>query len=56
MTTVRDFSEIARSASETGKITILDVDFRRYQNPSADTCYPLEYAFHLLGDMKDKLR
>ena len=27
---------------------------RRYENPPADTCFPLEYAYHLLGDPRDK--
>lgn len=26
----------------------------RYRNPPADTCYPLEYAYHLLGDVAGK--
>jgi SAM-dependent methyltransferase len=50
-----DLEEIARSASEARKIRLIDVDLARYQNPPADTCYPLEYAFHLLGDVRDKL-
>ena len=53
MPTAQDAAEIARSASEASKITIRDVDFTRYQNPPADTCYPLEYAFYLLGDAQD---
>jgi SAM-dependent methyltransferase len=55
MASARDLAEIARSASEASKIRLLDVDLTRYQNPPADTCYPLEYAFHLLGDVQDKL-
>jgi len=55
MTSAHDFEEIARSASEASKIRLLDVDLTRYQNPPADTCYPLEYAFYLLGDLQDKL-
>jgi SAM-dependent methyltransferase len=51
----QDFAEIARSASEASKIKLLNTDLSRYQNPPADTSYPLEYAFHLLGDVKDKL-
>jgi SAM-dependent methyltransferase len=27
---------------------------RRYDNPAADTAFPLEYAFHLLGDFRQK--
>ena len=55
MPSVHDLAEIVRSASEGSKTKILDVDLTRYQNPSADTCYPLEYAFYLLGDVRDKL-
>ena len=55
MPTARDLSEIARSASEASKIKIRDVDLTRYQNPPANTCYPLEYAFYLLGDAQNKL-
>jgi len=54
MSSDHDFAEIARSASEASKIKILDVDFTRYL-PPPDTCFPLEYAFHLLGDVQDKL-
>ena len=55
MPTAQDSAEIARSASEASKITIQEVDLKRYQNPPADTCYPLEYAFYLLGDAQDKV-
>jgi SAM-dependent methyltransferase len=55
MTTAHELAEIARSASEASKVTLRDVDLARYQNPPGDTCYPLEYAFHLLGDVQDKL-
>ena len=55
MATAHDSAEIARSASEASKIRIRDADLARYQNPPADTCYPLEYAFYLLGDAQDKL-
>lgn len=55
MGTDRDIAEVARSAAEARKIKIRDVDLTRYQNPPADTCYQLEYAFHLLGDVKGKL-
>lgn len=27
---------------------------RRYENPPADTCFPLEYAYHLLGDVRGR--
>jgi SAM-dependent methyltransferase len=54
MSSAHDAAEIARSASEASKIKVLDVDLSRYQNPPADTRYPLEYAFFLLGDVRDK--
>jgi SAM-dependent methyltransferase len=55
MASARDLAEIARSASEASKVKILDVELARYQTPSADTCYALEYAFYLLGDVHNKL-
>ena len=55
MRTAHDSVEIACGASEASKIRIRDVDLARYQNPPTDTCYPLEYAFYLLGDVQDKL-
>ena len=55
MASAHDLAEIARSASEASKIKFQDVDLTRYQSPPADTCYPLEYAFHLLGDVRDKV-
>jgi len=55
MTSARDIAEIARSTSEASKTRLLDVDLTRYQDPPAETCHPLEYAFHLLGNVKDKL-
>ena len=54
MSSAHDAAEIARSASEASKIRLVDVDLERYQNPPADTCYPLEYAFFLLGDVLNK--
>jgi SAM-dependent methyltransferase len=49
------FSELARSASEARKTTIRSVDLTRYLNPAADTPHSLEYAFHLLGDVRGKV-
>jgi len=54
MSSAHDAAEIARSASEASKIKLVDVDLSRYQNPPSDTCYPLEYAFFLLGDVHNK--
>lgn len=51
--------EIKRSAAEASHTnsSALRADKRqvaRYLNPPADTCYPLEYAYHLLGDARGK--
>lgn len=50
-------AEISRSAVEaarTDPATLRDSEknIARYLDPPADTAYPLEYAFHLLGDMR----
>lgn len=53
----RDSAEIARSASEASKIVFADIDHaqvERYLDPLANTPYPLEYAFHLLGNIQNK--
>lgn len=52
-------AEIERSALEaelTGNSDLRASAYTltRYQAPPADTCYPLEYAFHLLGDVSGK--
>ncbi len=47
--------EIRRSASEARKIELHSTPFERYLDPPCDAAYPLEYAFHLLGDAKDKV-
>ncbi len=59
MTTLsaRDQSEILRSASEAAKAdltTLAQSELERYRNPPASTPYGLEYAFHLLGDVRNK--
>jgi SAM-dependent methyltransferase len=46
--------EVERSASEASKIVLKPVDVDRYLDPPADTPFPLEYAFHLLGDVRGK--
>ena len=46
--------EIRRSASEACKIVIEPVEVERYLHPPADTPFPLEYAFYLLGDVHGK--
>ena len=50
----RDQNEIIRSASEASKIVIKPVEVKRYLDPPADTPFPLEYGFYLLGDIRGK--
>jgi SAM-dependent methyltransferase len=55
--TERDRAEIERSAEEARKRVVEPVDWaqvERYLDPPSDTAYPLEYAFHLLGDVRGK--
>ena len=53
-------AEISRSGLEaqlTKHVTGLRLDHRtlsRYRNPPADTWFPLEYAYHLLGDVQGR--
>jgi SAM-dependent methyltransferase len=52
-------AEIARSAVEAtltpdNELRVSRGTFARYANPPADTAYPLEYAYHLLGDVAGK--
>ena len=51
--------EVERSASEAKRkeiqgLRINESIISRYQNPSADTAFPLEYAYYLLGDVSGK--
>jgi ubiquinone/menaquinone biosynthesis C-methylase UbiE len=51
--------EIGRSMIEarntdTSALRASESTISRYMNPPADTCFPLEYAFHLLGDVRGK--
>ncbi len=53
----RNQAEIERSASEASKVVLKPTQraqIDRYLNPPADTAYGLEYAFHLLGDVRGK--
>jgi SAM-dependent methyltransferase len=50
----RDRAEIKRSAEEARKTLLQPCEVDRYLNPPADSPYPLEYAFHLLGDVRGK--
>lgn len=52
-------AEIARSAIEANltlddELRVSSRTFARYARPPADTAYPLEYAYHLLGDVAGK--
>jgi SAM-dependent methyltransferase len=52
--------EIKRSASEAEKralddLTLSEWTRKRYESPAENTPYPLEYAYHLLGDTKGKV-
>jgi SAM-dependent methyltransferase len=56
---VREQAEIQRSAVEASLTDLSHLihdpaDVARYLAPPADTWYPLEYAFHLLGDVNGK--
>ena len=49
-------AEIARSSVEATRtadraLRVSEATFARYANPPADTAYPLEYSYHLLGDV-----
>jgi ubiquinone/menaquinone biosynthesis C-methylase UbiE len=49
-------AEIARSSVEARhtsaeRLRMTEANLRRYLNPPADTPFPLEYAFHLIGDV-----
>lgn len=51
--------EAERSAAQASDIDLDDLvveekEMLRYLQPPADTCYPLEYSYHLLGDVRDK--
>jgi SAM-dependent methyltransferase len=53
----RDQAEIERSAEEARKVVLLGTDrtqIDRYLNPPGDTAFALEYAFHLLGEVRGK--
>jgi len=53
----RNQAEVARSASEASKVVLQAIhpaQIERHLNPPADTPFALEYAFHLLGDVRDK--
>jgi len=52
--------EAERSASEashidTAQLVANEKQVARYMAPPAETCYPLEYSYHLLGDVRGKV-
>jgi len=52
--------EAERSASEASQIdparlVANETQVARYLDPPAETCYPLEYSYHLLGDVRGKV-
>ena len=51
---IRDEAEIPHSAIEARNTVLSAFQVQRYLNPPADTVFPLEYAFHLLGDIEAK--
>ncbi|HEX8148909.1 MAG TPA: methyltransferase domain-containing protein [Pyrinomonadaceae bacterium] len=51
----RESAEVRRSAAEASHFddsNLVSPDLKRYLDPPADTVYPLEYSFHLLGDVR----
>jgi SAM-dependent methyltransferase len=53
----RERAEIVRSAEEAKRFTSVTIEraqVERYLTPAADTRYPLEYAYYLLGDVRGK--
>ena len=54
----REQAEVERSALEAAELDVSFVsgkrNIARYLNPPADTVFPLEYSFHLLGDISGK--
>jgi SAM-dependent methyltransferase len=53
-------AEVLRSAQEAGHVPdrwlrLIERDLNRYASPPADTSYPLEYAYSLLGDLQGRV-
>lgn len=44
-------SDVEAAATPDAKLRIGPAKLQRYRQPPADTAFPLEYAFHLLGDV-----
>jgi SAM-dependent methyltransferase len=52
-------AEADRSAAEAAHLDVANLladesRLQRYVHPPSDTCYPLEYSYHLLGDVRGK--
>lgn len=55
MAAIQQLSEIERGRSEASHTQVVKIlNLRRYISPPPDTPFPLEYAFHLLGDVSGK--
>lgn len=50
----REQNEIDRSAAEARDIVLQPVEIDRYLDPPSDAAYPLEYAYHLLSNIRGK--
>src|SRR5215510_886499 len=55
----REHSEKLRSAREASQanknLLVPEATVARYRTPSETTVFPLEYAFHLLGEVKNRI-
>jgi 2-polyprenyl-3-methyl-5-hydroxy-6-metoxy-1,4-benzoquinol methylase len=47
------YNKVAERAADRS-LVMPESNIQRYRRPPADTVYPLEYAFHLLGDVEGK--
>jgi SAM-dependent methyltransferase len=48
-------SAVEASHIDTARLAANEKQLARYLNPPAGTCYPLEYSYHLLGDVRGKV-
>src|SRR6266851_4823703 len=54
-----ELTEVERSAREASHtqlehLRVASWDISRYLNPPADTCFPLEYSYYLLDDVRGR--
>lgn len=47
-------SDVEAAATPDATLRVSAKKLERYRNPAADTAYPLEYAYHLLGDVRGR--